>query len=220
MPKSTAPPPRTVSTWTFGSLPTVRARNSRPWFGLMAVDSLLAANLKILPMASSTWPPTSSLFLITTDSASPVWLMAPPCYTRAAPPTWTFGTSSTPSNWTKKYISTFSGDPDQITAVGFSAGGSQVLFQLTVCCSLKTILTNSVLLTRSFTFPALCRSRWAALQPWLCHVAGFVHGDGHHHGEVSLLSFLLSMSPGSGKSHVFCCLADVLAERLICCWLR
>lgn len=34
--------------------------------------------------------------------------------------------------WVKKYISAFGGDPDQITAVGFSAGGSQVLFQLTV----------------------------------------------------------------------------------------
>jgi len=35
--------------------------------------------------------------------------------------------------WTKKYINSFGGDPDQITAVGFSAGASQTLFQLTVC---------------------------------------------------------------------------------------
>lgn len=35
--------------------------------------------------------------------------------------------------WTKKYIGAFGGDTDQITAVGFSAGASQVLFQLTVC---------------------------------------------------------------------------------------
>jgi carboxylesterase type B len=34
--------------------------------------------------------------------------------------------------WTKKYISNFGGNPDQITAVGFSAGASQVLFQMTV----------------------------------------------------------------------------------------
>ncbi|GKT82372.1 carboxylesterase family protein [Colletotrichum tofieldiae] len=33
--------------------------------------------------------------------------------------------------WTKKYISNFGGDPDQITAVGFSAGASQTLFQMT-----------------------------------------------------------------------------------------
>ncbi|KAL3418750.1 carboxylesterase family protein (secreted protein) protein [Phlyctema vagabunda] len=33
--------------------------------------------------------------------------------------------------WTKKYISAFGGDPDQITGVGFSAGGSQTLFQTT-----------------------------------------------------------------------------------------
>lgn len=34
--------------------------------------------------------------------------------------------------WTKKYINAFGGDPDQITAIGFSAGASQTLFQLTV----------------------------------------------------------------------------------------
>jgi carboxylesterase type B len=34
--------------------------------------------------------------------------------------------------WTKKYISAFGGSPEKITAVGFSAGGSQTLFQLTV----------------------------------------------------------------------------------------
>lgn len=33
--------------------------------------------------------------------------------------------------WTKKYISAFGGNPDEITAVGFSAGASQTLFQLT-----------------------------------------------------------------------------------------
>ena len=35
--------------------------------------------------------------------------------------------------WTRKYIDAFGGDPEQITAVGFSAGASQVLFQITVC---------------------------------------------------------------------------------------
>lgn len=34
--------------------------------------------------------------------------------------------------WTRKYISAFGGDAEQITAVGFSAGASQTLFQMTV----------------------------------------------------------------------------------------
>jgi carboxylesterase type B len=33
--------------------------------------------------------------------------------------------------WTRKYIGAFGGDKDAITAVGFSAGASQVLFQMT-----------------------------------------------------------------------------------------
>ncbi|TKX25000.1 hypothetical protein C1H76_2777 [Elsinoe australis] len=33
--------------------------------------------------------------------------------------------------WTRKYISAFGGDPNQVTAAGFSSGGSQVLWQLT-----------------------------------------------------------------------------------------
>jgi carboxylesterase type B len=33
--------------------------------------------------------------------------------------------------WMQKYISNFGGNPDDVTAVGFSAGGSQVLFQMT-----------------------------------------------------------------------------------------
>lgn len=34
--------------------------------------------------------------------------------------------------WVQKYISKFGGNPNEVTAVGFSAGGSQTLFQLTV----------------------------------------------------------------------------------------
>ncbi|CAI5714392.1 unnamed protein product [Peronospora effusa] len=33
--------------------------------------------------------------------------------------------------WVQKYISNFGGNPDDVTALGFSAGGSQVLFQMT-----------------------------------------------------------------------------------------
>ncbi|KAH6655825.1 esterase [Truncatella angustata] len=33
--------------------------------------------------------------------------------------------------WVRKYISNFGGNPEDVTAVGFSAGGSQVLFQMT-----------------------------------------------------------------------------------------
>lgn len=33
--------------------------------------------------------------------------------------------------WVQKYIGNFGGNPDDVTAVGFSAGGSQVLFQMT-----------------------------------------------------------------------------------------
>ena len=33
--------------------------------------------------------------------------------------------------WVNKYISNFGGNPDEITAMGFSAGGSQVLFEMT-----------------------------------------------------------------------------------------
>lgn len=60
--------------------------------------------------------------------------------------------------WTKKYISNFGGDPDEVTAVGFSAGGSQVMFQMTVNFSLRTILTDSVLLTLSSVLPAMLSS--------------------------------------------------------------
>lgn len=35
--------------------------------------------------------------------------------------------------WVRKYIDAFGGDAEQITAVGFSAGASQTLFQMTVC---------------------------------------------------------------------------------------
>ncbi|KAL4145001.1 hypothetical protein PRNP1_012675 [Phytophthora ramorum] len=63
--------------------------------------------------------------------------------------------------WVKKYISKFGGSPDDVTAAGFSAGGSQVLFQMT---------------------------RFGGNAPQLFHKAyvmspGYVPGAGHHHGE-------------------------------------
>lgn len=42
-------------------------------------------------------------------------------------------------DWTKKYIGAFGGDADRITATGFSAGASQVLFQTTVSFLRKLI---------------------------------------------------------------------------------
>ncbi|KAH8679596.1 Alpha/Beta hydrolase protein [Tricladium varicosporioides] len=64
--------------------------------------------------------------------------------------------------WTKKYISAFGGDPDTITAVGFSAGGSQTLFQLTKFAGHAE---------QSF-------NRAYVMSP------GFVPGAGHHHAEA------------------------------------
>ncbi|KAL4144999.1 hypothetical protein PRNP1_012673 [Phytophthora ramorum] len=63
--------------------------------------------------------------------------------------------------WVQKYIGSFGGNPDDVTAMGFSAGGSQVLFQMT---------------------------RFGGNAPQLFHKAyvmspGYVPGAGHHHGE-------------------------------------
>ncbi|KAE9309974.1 hypothetical protein PR003_g20380 [Phytophthora rubi] len=63
--------------------------------------------------------------------------------------------------WVQKYISKFGGNPDDVTAMGFSAGGSQVLFQMT---------------------------RFGGNAPQLFQKAyvmspGYVPGAGHHHAE-------------------------------------
>jgi carboxylesterase type B len=63
--------------------------------------------------------------------------------------------------WTKKYISSFGGDPERITAMGFSAGGSQVLFQM----------------TRFGGRAEQLFSQAYVMSP------GFVPGAGHHHAE-------------------------------------
>ena len=64
--------------------------------------------------------------------------------------------------WTKKYISAFGGNPDEITAVGFSAGGSQTLFQLTRFAGHAEQLFD----------------RAYVMSP------GFVPGAGHQHAEA------------------------------------
>ncbi|GJC77369.1 secreted lipase ARB_01498 [Colletotrichum liriopes] len=74
--------------------------------------------------------------------------------------------------WTRKYISNFGGDPDQITAVGFSAGASQTLFQMTRFAGHAEQLYN----------------RAYVMSP------GFVPGAGHQHAE----SFWLNVSSEAG----------------------
>ncbi|ETS81567.1 hypothetical protein PFICI_06569 [Pestalotiopsis fici W106-1] len=64
--------------------------------------------------------------------------------------------------WVQKYISNFGGNPSDVTAIGFSAGASQVLFQMT---------------------------RFAGRAEQLFHKAyvmspGFVPGAGHHQAEM------------------------------------
>ncbi|KKA22716.1 Esterase [Rasamsonia emersonii CBS 393.64] len=65
--------------------------------------------------------------------------------------------------WTRKYIGAFGGDPEQITAVGFSAGASQVLFQM----------------TRFAGHAEQLFARAYVMSP------GFVPGAGHHHAEAA-----------------------------------
>jgi len=64
--------------------------------------------------------------------------------------------------WTKKYIHAFGGNPNEITAVGFSAGASQVLFQTT-----RFSGHNEQLFQRAYV-----------MSP------GFVPGAGHQHSEA------------------------------------
>lgn len=64
--------------------------------------------------------------------------------------------------WTKKYISKFGGNPDDIAAVGFSAGASQTLFQMTRFAGRAEQLYQRAYL----------------MSP------GFIPGAGHEHAEV------------------------------------
>ncbi|KUF83785.1 Pectinesterase [Phytophthora nicotianae] len=82
--------------------------------------------------------------------------------------------------WVQKYINNFGGNPDDVTAMGFSAGGSQVLFQMT---------------------------RFGGNAPSLFHKAyvmspGYVPGAGHHHGEQFWQN--VSSAVGCDGGHLDC----------------
>ncbi|KAG1712350.1 hypothetical protein DVH05_000097 [Phytophthora capsici] len=82
--------------------------------------------------------------------------------------------------WVQKYIGKFGGNPNDVTAVGFSAGGSQVMFQMT---------------------------RFGGRAPQLFHKAyimspGYVPGAGHHHGEQFWQN--VSTSLGCDGGHLDC----------------
>ncbi|EGZ09276.1 hypothetical protein PHYSODRAFT_249908 [Phytophthora sojae] len=82
--------------------------------------------------------------------------------------------------WVQKYISKFGGNPDDVTAMGYSAGGSQVLFQMT---------------------------RFGGNAPQLFHKAyvmspGYVPGAGHHHGEQFWQN--VSSAVGCDGGHLDC----------------
>ncbi|GMF23040.1 unnamed protein product [Phytophthora lilii] len=82
--------------------------------------------------------------------------------------------------WVQKYISNFGGNPDDVTAVGFSAGGSQVMFQMT---------------------------RFGGNAPQLFQKAyimspGYVPGAGHHHAEQFWQN--VSSSLGCDGGHLDC----------------
>ncbi|RLN92143.1 hypothetical protein BBJ28_00023152 [Nothophytophthora sp. Chile5] len=82
--------------------------------------------------------------------------------------------------WVQKYISNWGGNPDDVTAVGFSAGGSQVLFQMT---------------------------RFGGNAPQLFNQAyvmspGYVPGAGHHHGEQFWQN--VSSAVGCDGGHLDC----------------
>ncbi|OBT59232.1 hypothetical protein VE04_00358 [Pseudogymnoascus sp. 24MN13] len=82
--------------------------------------------------------------------------------------------------WTKKYIGAFGGDADQVTAVGFSAGASQVLFQTT-------------------RFGGYAEQNFA--QAYVMS-PGFVPGAGHHTSEMFWQN--VSTAVGCDGGHLDC----------------
>ncbi|KAE9337653.1 hypothetical protein PR003_g11899 [Phytophthora rubi] len=82
--------------------------------------------------------------------------------------------------WVKTYIGEFGGNPNDVTAVGFSAGGSQVMFQMT---------------------------RFGGNAPQLFEKAyimspGYVPGAGHHHAEQFWQN--VSTAVGCDGGHLDC----------------
>jgi len=82
--------------------------------------------------------------------------------------------------WVQKYIANFGGNPNDVTAMGFSAGGSQVMFQM---------------------------ARYGGNAPQLFHKAyimspGYVPGAGHHHGEQFWQN--VSSAVGCDGGHLDC----------------
>ncbi|KAF4554992.1 Carboxylesterase-like protein 4 [Elsinoe fawcettii] len=82
--------------------------------------------------------------------------------------------------WVRKYISNFGGDSKQVTAVGFSAGASQTLFQLT-----RYSGRNEQLFERAYV-----------MSP------GFVPGAGHQHAEQFWQN--VSSAVGCDGGHLSC----------------
>ncbi|EGZ09267.1 hypothetical protein PHYSODRAFT_318922 [Phytophthora sojae] len=82
--------------------------------------------------------------------------------------------------WVQKYISKFGGNPNDVTAAGFSAGASQVMFQLTCFSGNAPQLFHKVYIMS----------------------AGYVPGAGHHHAEQFWQN--VSSSLGCEGGHLDC----------------
>ncbi|KAH6989222.1 esterase [Ilyonectria sp. MPI-CAGE-AT-0026] len=82
--------------------------------------------------------------------------------------------------WVQKYIGKFGGNPDEVTAVGFSAGGSQTLFQFT-----RFAGRAEQLFARAYV-----------MSP------GFVPGAGHQHAEAFWQN--VSTAVGCTDGHLDC----------------
>ena len=81
--------------------------------------------------------------------------------------------------WVKKYISEFGGNPEDITAFGFSAGGSMPLFMMTRYGGHNSQLFNKAYITSP----------------------GFVPGAGHHQGEMFYQNVSTAVGCTGGDLH-------------------